>query len=104
MAGTSWAEIAVEKVQKEDVGPLPGKEEDLYSQNVSARSAFSYVRRTGKKVQQLCVSTQVRLFGKDKDSYPLSRVTGARLRSRCGTKMINDPFNAPPTARFPAKQ
>jgi len=30
---------------------LPGKEEDLYSQNASARGAF--VRRTGKKVQQL---------------------------------------------------
>jgi hypothetical protein len=51
MAGTSWTEIAVEKVQKEDVGPLPGKEEDLCSQNASARGAF--VRRTGKKVQQL---------------------------------------------------
>ena len=81
MAGTSRAEIAVEKVQKEDVGPLPGEEEDPYSQNASARSAFSYVRRKGKKVQQLCVSAQVRLFGKDKDSYPLSRVTVAILNS-----------------------
>jgi hypothetical protein len=70
MAGTSWAEIAVGKAQKEDVGPLPGKAEDLYSRNASARSAFSYVRRAGKKVQQLCVSTQVRLFGRTRIPIP----------------------------------
>jgi hypothetical protein len=37
----------------------------------------------GENVQRLCISTEVRLFRKDKDSYTLSRVTGAKIHRNC---------------------
>ena len=49
MAGTSRAEIAVEKAQKEDIGRFPGKEEYLYRKNASARSACSCFPRAGRE-------------------------------------------------------
>ena len=46
------------------------------------------------------LSTQVKVIGKDKDSYPLPGVNGASLPGMTGTKAIGVPIGASLATRF----
>lgn len=46
------------------------------------------------------LSTQVKVIGKGKDSYPLSGVIGASLPGMTGTKAIGVPIDASLATRF----